>query len=94
MYFAESGNLATEQILGEQAEVEDCEGYEDENQDEEAMAMVEGSPSDAGMDTELLLECTGMVHMNLSGSLLARCLFDTVIIEVFCYVIRADSFFL
>jgi hypothetical protein len=49
--FAESGKLSTEQILGEQPEVEDCEGYEDETQEEEPMAMVEGSPSDAGIDT-------------------------------------------
>ncbi|KAJ4808371.1 BTB/POZ/Kelch-associated protein [Rhynchospora pubera] len=48
----ESGNLPTEQILGDQAEVEDCEGYEDENQEEEVVAMVEESPSDAGEDAQ------------------------------------------
>ncbi|KAF3333213.1 BTB/POZ domain-containing protein POB1 [Carex littledalei] len=76
----ELGNLATEQILGEQAEVEDCEGYEDENQEEEAMAMVEGSPSEAGDDAQSTdssswsLECSQVLKVKefyISSAILA-----------------------
>ncbi|KAJ3692196.1 hypothetical protein LUZ60_012546 [Juncus effusus] len=46
----ESGNIGTELTLGDQAEeVEDIEGYDD-TQDEEAVAMIEGSPSDDNGD--------------------------------------------
>jgi hypothetical protein len=70
LYFAESGKLPTEQILGEQAEVEDCEGYEDETQEEEAMAMVEGSPSDAGMHTNF---CGDIVVWSLCAFMVNYC---------------------